>query len=194
MTTMDKAEIKRKSLIGAALLVTLVAIVLVDDEDEAEIVVDAVQTTQSTRSSSGKARVETNTTEYLAVDKLGLRQFNAQAGEIFKSTSWAPARPQVSLQQQQATLARQAARAAAPPPAPMAPPLQFKYIGKAVYGNKTWVFLSEAGEYHATKLGGHIEDRYRVDTMNDETVTFTYLPLNAKQTLEINEKIAGNFR
>jgi len=190
---MDKAEIKRKSILGAALLVTLIAVVLVDDE-ETEIVVDAVQTTQPTRASSGKTRVETETANYLAVDLLGQRQFKAEAGNIFKSTSWVPARPQPTMQQQQAALAQQAARAAAPPPAPTAPPLQFKYIGKAISENETWVFLSEAGENHVTKLGGHIEDRYRIDAMNDETVTFTYLPLDAKQTLNINDKIAGNFR
>ncbi len=193
---MDKAEIKRKSILGAVLLVTLIAVVMVDDEEE-EIIVDAVQTTQPTRASSGKTRVEADTENYLAVDLLGQRQFNAQAGNIFKSTSWVPARPQPSMQQQQAALAKQAdqaARAAAPPPAPTAPPLEFKYIGKAIYGNKTWVFLSEAGENHVTRLGRQIDDRYRVDTMDDETVTFTYLPLDAKQTLNINDKMAGNVR
>ena len=194
---MDKAEIKRKSIIGGALLLTLIAVVLVDDE-EPEIVVDAVQTTQPTRVSSGKTRVETETPNYLAVDLLGQRQFKAEAGNIFKSTSWVPARPQPTVQQQQqqqqAALARQAARAAAPPPAPTPPPLQFKYIGKAIAENETWVFLSESGENHVTKLGGHIEDRYRIDAVDDDTVKLTYLPLGAKQTLKINDKIAGNFR
>lgn len=183
---MDKAEIKRKSILGVALLVTLIAVVMVDEE-ETEIVVDAVQTTQSPRSSSGTARVETDTANYLAVDLLGQRRFNAEAGKIFKSTSWVPARPQPSIQQQQAVLARQAASAAAPPPAPTPPPLQFKYIGKAISGNETWVFLSESGENYVTKLGGHIEDRYRVDTLDDEMIKFTYLPLNAKQILNINK-------
>lgn len=190
---MDKAEIKRKSIIGGALLLTLIAVVLVDDE-ETEIVVDAVQTTQPTRASSGNARVETDTTNYLAVDLLGQRQFKAEAGNLFKSTSWVPARPQPTIQQQQAALAQQAARAAAPPPVPTPPPLQFKYIGKAIAENTTWVFLSESGENHVTKLGGHIEDRYRVDAVDDDVVKLTYLPLNAKQTLNINDKMAGNFR
>ena len=194
MIAMDKAEIKRKSLLGIALLATLLAVVLVDDEETEVIVVDAVQTTQPARSSAANARVETNTADYLAVDLLGQRQFKAQAGNLFKSTSWAPERPQISLQQQQAALARQAAQIPPPPPAPTPPPLKFKYIGKAIAENGTWVFLTESGENYATKLGGKIDDKYRVDTMNDETVTFTYLPLNAKQTLNINEKMAGNFR
>ena len=195
---MDKAEIKRKSILGAVLLVTLIAVVMVDDDEE-DIIVDAVQTTQPTRASSGKTRVEADTENYLAVNLLGQRQFNAEAGDIFKSTSWVPARPQPTMQQQQqAALARQEAqaarRAAAPPPAPKAPPLAFKYIGKAIHGNETWVFLSEAEENYVTKLGRQIDDRYRVDTMNDETVTLTYLPLGAKQTLKINDEMAGNFR
>jgi len=190
---MDKAEIKRKSIIGGALLLTLIAVVLVDDE-ETEIVVDAVQTTQPTRASSGNTRVETETANYLAVDLLGQRQFKSEAGNLFKSTSWVPSRPQPTMQQQQAALARQAARAAAPPPAPTPPPLQFKYIGKAIAENETWVFLSESGENYVIKLGGHIEDRYRIDAVDDDAVQLTYLPLGAKQTLNINDKIAGNFR
>lgn len=194
---MDKTEIKRKSIIGGVLLVTLIAVVFVDD-DETEIVVDAVQTTQPTRASSEKTRTETDTANYLAVDLLGQRQFKAEAGNIFKSTSWVPVRPQPSMQQQRVALAQQAARAAAASasasaPAPTPPPIQFKYIGKAISGNETWVFLSESGENHVAKLGGQIDERYRVDAMDDETVTLTYLPLNAKQTLNINDKIAGNF-
>ena len=42
MMAMDKAEIKRKSILGAVLLLTLIAVVMVDDEEE-EIIVDAVK-------------------------------------------------------------------------------------------------------------------------------------------------------
>ena len=82
----------------------------------------------------------------------------------------------------------------APPPAPTAPPLPFKYAGKAIADNETWVFLSQSGENFIAKTGGKIDDKYRLDSINDDAITMTYLPLNIKQTLTINNKIAGNFR
>jgi hypothetical protein len=71
--------------------------------------------------------------------------------------------------------------------------LQFKYAGKAIVDNETWVFLSQAGENLIAKLGGKINDKYRLDSINDDAITMTYLPLNTKQILTINTKMAGNF-
>ena len=96
--------------------------------------------------------------------------------------------------EEQAAKEAQIAKASAPPPAPTAPPLQFKYTGKAISGNETWVFLSQSGENHIAKVGTKINDKYRLDSINDDAITMTYLPLNIKQTLTINNKIAGNFR
>ena len=90
---------------------------------------------------------------------------------------------------------RQQAQAKARQPDPTPPPLQFKYIGKAIKGSQTWVFLSQADENYIAKIGEKIDDQYRLDTINDESVTLTYLPLNAKQVLPINDnKQAGIFR
>ncbi|MDP1557404.1 MAG: hypothetical protein Q8K59_07150 [Nitrosomonas sp.] len=189
---MDSAEKKRKTLLGVALLATLLAVVWVGEEEE-EAIIDSVPTAQPTRVASGQARNnERNTVEYLAIDQLGQRKFNAKAGELFKSTSWVPQHARLELPQ--ATIVRQEIQPPAPPPAPTPPPLPFKYIGKAIAENETWVFLSQSGENHIAKLGGHIDNQYRIDAVNDEAVTFTYLPLNTKQTLTINNQMAGNIR
>lgn len=182
---MEPTEKKRKLLLGGALIVTLIAVVMVEDEDD--LTVDTVESIQPTRSSSGKARVDINTIDSLEVDLLGQRAFNAEAGELFKSTSWVPKRPQITVKQQ-AEMEKQRAKAKAAPPAPTPPPLPFKYVGKVIEGNKTQVFLADSDEFYVVRLGGHIENQYRVDTMDDETITLTYLPLNAKQTLTINDK------
>ena len=187
---MEPAEKKRKLILGGALIATLIAVVMVEDEEE--LTIDTVETLQPTRSSSGKARVDINTIDSLEVDLLGQRAFNAEAGELFKSTSWVPKRPQITLKQQ-AEMEKQRAKAKAPP-APTPPPLPFKYIGKVIEGNKIQVFLADSDEYYVVKLGGHIENQYRVDTMDDETITLTYLPLDARQTLTINDKKTGNIR
>lgn len=197
---MDPAEKKRKTIIGAALLATLVAVVLVEDEDETVIeTVGPAASTQSAkpaRPSSARGSVpQARRSDDLDVDQLGQRKFDPLAGELFASTSWAPKPPPITPQQQAAMLQQQRAKVKAPPPAPTPPPLQFKYIGKAIEGNRTWVFLTQADENYIAKIGEKIDDRYRLDTISDESVTLTYLPLNAKQILPIhNNKQAGNFR
>jgi len=195
---MDPAEKKRKIIIGAALVATLIAAVLVEDEDETTL--DTVEPTASTRTakpSSARTPVPDVRNNYLNVDQLGQRKFDALAGDLFASNSWAPKPPPVTPQQQAAMLLQQQqhAQPKAPPPAPTPPPLQFKYIGKAIEGNQTWVFLTQADENYIARIGEKIDDQYRLDTISDESVTLTYLPLNAKQVLPINDnKQAGNFR
>lgn len=186
---MDQAEKKRKLMVGGALIATLIAAVLVEEE---ETVIDTVDTIQTVKPSGDRVRNQENNVEQLDVSKLGQRKFSALAGELFASTTWTPKQPQVNPQEQ-AIIAAQAAKASAPPPAPTAPPLQFKYAGKAIADNETWVFLSQAGENLIAKLGGKINDKYRLDSINDDAITMTYLPLNTKQTLTINTKMAGNF-
>ncbi|SFE58971.1 hypothetical protein [Nitrosomonas sp. Nm166] len=191
---MDSTEKRRKLLLGGALIATLVAVVLVEEEGE-ESTIDTVQPIQSARSPSDKVKAQAGHSEYLDVSKLGQRKFNPSAGELFVSTTWAPKQPPISLEEQAAKAEQMAKeKASAPPSAPTAPPLQFKYTGKAIADNTTWVFLSQSGENHIAKIGTKINDKYRLDSINDDAITLTYLPLNIKQTLTINNKIAGNFR
>lgn len=189
---MDPAERKRKLLLGSALIATLIAVALVEEESE-ENVTGTVESVQSGKSSVDRAKNQENNSDYLDISKLGQRKFNASAGELFASTTWAPKQRPVSLEEQ-AIKAAEIAKAAAPPPAPTAPPLQFKYAGKAIADNETWVFLSQSGENLIAKTGGKINDKYRLDSITEDKVTLTYLPLNIKQTLTITNKLAGNFQ
>ena len=192
---MDPAEKKRKTIIGVALVVTLIAVVMVEDEEELSIdPVQPVESKKTTRSSSGRVNTQAVRNDYLEVEKLGQRKFDPQAGELFASTSWAPKRAPITPQQQAIMEQQRAQARKAPPPAPTPPPLQFKYIGKAIEGNKTWVFLTQNDENFIARIGEKVDEQYRLDTINDESVTLTYLPLNAKQTLPINDNQAGNFR
>ncbi len=189
---MDLSEKKRKLLLGGALIATLVAVMLVEEEpDEGNLT--TVEPIQPARSTNDRAKAQENNAEYLDISKLGQRKFNPSAGELFTSTTWAPKKPKLSLEEQ-AEKAEQMAKSSAPPPAPTAPPLQFKYAGKAISDNETWVFLSRSGENHIAKIGGKITDQYRLDAINDSAITLTYLPLNIKQTLTINNKLAGNIQ
>ncbi len=187
---MDQAEKKRKLIVSGALIATLIAVVLVEEE---EILIDTVDTIQPIKPSGDRIKGQENDSGQLDVSKLGQRKFNSLAGELFTSTTWAPKQRQADLQEQ-SVIAAQAAIASAPPPAPTAPPLQFKYAGKAITDNGTWVFLSQAEENLIAKPGGKINDKYRLDSISDDAITMTYLPLNVKQTLAINNKTAGNTR
>ncbi|MBX3617714.1 hypothetical protein [Nitrosomonas sp.] len=188
---MDAVERKRKIIIGSALIATLIAAVLVDDEEEFTLQMPEtpLQPAKTTQEKNRKA--EPNTAQ-LDVSKLGQRKFNPQAGELFASTTWMSKRTPLHDPEEHEIKIVQPVKIA--PPAPTAPPLQFKYAGKAIADNATWVFLSHSGENLITKIGGKINDQYRLDAISDDTVTVTYLPLNVKQTLTINHKLAGNFR
>ena len=187
---MDATEKKRKMAIGGALIATLIAAALIEDEEE--IVPKTADTVNPPVKSAGdRVRGQENKAEQLDVGKLGQRKFDPRAGEIFLSTNWVPKRRMIDPEDQPVKVVE---IAKPPPPAPTAPPLQFKYNGKAIEDNQTWVFLSQAGENFITKIGGKINPQYRLDSITDDTITVTYLPLNIKQTLNINNKIAGTFR
>lgn len=192
---MDLSEKKRKLLLGGALIATLIAVILVDEEPEEEGVNTAmVEPMQSAKSGNDRAKAQEKNTEYLDISKLGQRTFDPSAGKLFASTNWTPKKPALSLEEQAAKAEEQRAKAAAPPPAPTAPPLQFKYAGKAISDNQTWVFLSRSGENHIAKIGGKVTDQYRLDAINDTAITLTYLPLNIKQTLTLTNKLVGNIQ
>jgi hypothetical protein len=86
--------------------------------------------------------------------------------------------------------AQDAPQAGATPASPTeAPPLPFTYLGKAIEDGKLEVFLSRGEKSYSVKAGlkrgQQIDDEYRVDKVTQGSVTFTYLPLNTTQTLDI---------
>ena len=105
------------------------------------------------------------------LDKLRRGELKAPQGDPFATKSPEP-RP-----------AAPAAQAAAPaPPAP--PPLPFQYIGKWSQGDKSEVLVLRGEELLGIAAGQKIDD-YRVEQIGDASISFTYLPLKARQTLEL---------
>ena len=176
---------RRTVWLGVALLATLLATQWVSGDDgsaDLELVPPPVEGKIREKEARQKdVRQGSNEVEDGAVNKVGIetgeldlerlerRKFSSQAGPIFGSQSWAPPPP--------------------PPPAfekpraPSPPPLQFKYLGKVIEGEETRVFLALADRNYIVKPGESINNQYRIDEVNDQSVTFTYLPLNAKQVL-----------
>jgi hypothetical protein len=98
-------------------------------------------------------------------------------------------RPETSLPQSdpfarafgQPARAGQAASAA---DRPVAPPLPFQYFGRLTENGKTEVFVMRGEELLAIADGQKVGD-YRVDKITAASISFTYLPLKTKQTLDL---------
>jgi hypothetical protein len=79
---------------------------------------------------------------------------------------------------------REAAAPQAPQP-PSAPPLPFQYIGKVIENGKLEVYVTHGEELPGLTRGQKIGNEYRVDKITTSSITFTYLPLKLKQTLDL---------
>jgi len=71
--------------------------------------------------------------------------------------------------------------------APSAPPLPFRYFGKLIENGKLEVFVMKGDEVLSIAAGQKIDNDYRVDGITATTISFTYLPLRTKQTLDLPE-------
>lgn len=70
------------------------------------------------------------------------------------------------------------------PARPAAPPLPFRYFGKLTENGKSEVFVMRGGEVLSIEPG-KTYGQYRVEQVSDARITFTYLPLKTKQTLDL---------
>jgi hypothetical protein len=161
-------EKARKLWLAGALLATLLAAQWVSGE-EGEADPDALPESAEARNFRKEAPAGRNAAENeageLDLERLERRKFSAQAGEIFGQRSWVP--PPRSE----------------PPRPPSPPPMQFRYLGKVVEGDETRVFLALGERNYIVRPGESINSQYRLDEVSDHNITFTYLPLNARQML-----------
>jgi hypothetical protein len=91
--------------------------------------------------------------------------------DIFKVLSWAPVvvlKKELPIQ----------------PSAPEAPPVPFSYVGKLEDSpTGTQVFLMANSKLYTVQLGHSIDQEWRLDSEDANTLTLTYLPLNLTQSL-----------
>jgi hypothetical protein len=76
-------------------------------------------------------------------------------------------------------------RVEAPPPAPTAPPLPFTYFGRYKEAEKPVILLMLGERLLVVREGEVIDGIYKVEGLLGRTLTITYLPLNIKQTLNV---------
>jgi len=148
----------RKVLLGITVAGTVASLVA-GREQPAQQVVEPVQ------------RVDTR---IRTADDIDLSKLESRAGGEVKNDAFAP------RSFTPAPSAEAPARAARPE----APPLPFRYIGKMQDGGKLAVFLANGEESIVASAGQKIGD-YRVDSITEDEVRFTYLPLKTKQVLPL---------
>jgi hypothetical protein len=114
---------------------------------------------------------KTATAPEIDLAKLSRAQADAPQNDPFAPRSFAPA-----PREQQA--------AAAPAAPKGAPPLPFTYAGWLSQDGKTEVYVLRGEELISIASGQKIDADYRVDSVTDSSIRFTYLPMKTRQVLE----------
>ena len=88
----------------------------------------------------------------------------------------------------------------APPAAPTlaAPPIErvprpllpYRYAGKLLYEGTALIVLAKGNTLFFAKQGETLEDRYRVESISGERITFLYLPLGVRDTLTMDAALS----
>jgi hypothetical protein len=116
--------------------------------------------------------------EDLDLERLKRPKKDGETQDLFANRSW-------SLQQARVVTAPAAAGKPVPPPAPTAPPLPFKYLGRMADGDKVVVFLERNQDTLSAAAGDKLQSDYQVESIAESAVHFVYLPLGTKQVLNI---------
>ncbi|NRR32270.1 hypothetical protein HSX11_19010 [Oxalobacteraceae bacterium] len=105
-----------------------------------------------------------------------------ELGNVFAKQSWQPETPKkvmLDAAPQSQPSAKQAAASA--------PPLPFQFLGRFAEDGKAAYFLQIDGRNVVARAGEKIDDSYVLDSVSGDTLNFTYLPLNQKQTLVVGD-------
>ncbi len=122
------------------------------------------------------------------------REDAAQARDgwtVFGSASTPPARvavPRMPTVPSAASAPASAPSSAASTPAaaPEAPPLPFRLLGQAQDGGQIRVFLQHGDQNLIVSTGDLIGRQYRVEHIDEQRVTFVYLPMNTVQHMALS--------
>ncbi len=92
----------------------------------------------------------------------------ASQASLFDPVSWQPPAARV---------------VAEPPPAPVAPPFPYAYLGGLSEDGVRTTFFTQGDRVLPVKAGDTVDAVYRVEQMNEKHMTLTYLPLNESMTV-----------
>jgi len=113
------------------------------------------------------------------LSEIARRNNKRETQDLFASRSWASPPPAVPLR------ASPPVQKAVPPPPPSAPPLPFKYLGLRSDADKIVVYLTKGEDTYNAVVGDTLENVYRIESISESAVQFSYLPLGTLQSLNI---------
>lgn len=158
----------RRVLLGCALTATIV-VTLVFGESNPPIPEAAMELAAV---SPSKARTPTPPKPVrIEIEKLSRMPPSTGSMDLFAPKSWIP--PKAAARER-----------AQPAPVPVAPPLPFEYIGQMEGKDGLIASLARDGEVLFVKAGDQIGGDYRLESMSPDALTFVYLPLDERQTLQ----------
>lgn len=102
---------------------------------------------------------------------------DAEIQDLFGAKSWNTPAPQV----------QQKPSPPPPPPPPMAPPFPYNIAGRVVDAHGTTIVFSDQNQNFAVRTGEVLAKTYRVESIDSQAVTVTYLPLGLTQRLPLGE-------
>lgn len=104
--------------------------------------------------------------------------------DLFAVRDWTPPRPVAAAPPPPVAVYRPP-----PPPAPTAPALPFAYLGKLEQADVTRVFLTRGDSLFSVGEGDVIENTYRVEQIEERSMSFRYLPLDLVQKLAVGSAL-----
>ena len=121
--------------------------------------------------SSKKSEVTPNTSNLIPWQKLKREPLKNKTYDVFKVHSWVVVPPVKKLKP-------------LPPPPPVAPPAPFAYLGKLENSpSGTLIFLMGNNKLFSVLLGEKIDQQWRLDAEDANTLRLTYLPLGLAQII-----------
>ncbi|MDR2166021.1 MAG: hypothetical protein LBO79_10500 [Zoogloeaceae bacterium] len=180
---------RSRLLLSAALVATLLAAWFAPEKQEDEGVVLARSTRPQFDSSRPDMARNTfviqdgsrKTAAAKSVEILRIRERQALENEevsLFSAADW---------QQPEAIPSETFPLEEAPPPAPTAPPLSFRIMGRYMDGGQSVVFLQQAEQSWAVREGDTLDGLYKVEHIGHDVVQLRYLPLDEVQTLSVDD-------
>ena len=137
---------------------------------------DRPQTPASDAISRDAARPGVAATEPSRLAALPQRDpIGAPKGQLFGPRSWAPEPPPAAK-----------APAAQVAEKPSAPPMPYRFGGQVVQEDGMRVVLLKGDRVYEVREGETLDDGYRLDAIQARGLTFTYMPLGAKQELAVS--------
>ena len=161
----------RAIALGIALLITVVASVWPRAQDSAPTdVVPAVKSRESPPAQQAAAAVAP---ENPALPSRAERP-HSKSGDLFGPKSWDPPPPPVKR------------APPPPPPAPTAPAFPYAVSGSVADANGVMVVFSNQQQNFVVRVGEVLDKTYRVESVDAQSVTLTYLPLGLTQRVPLS--------